>query len=657
LQRRYLHLSGFVGFEREIYNNKHVNCRKIIFITAAVGVAGLWLAGCSTETYRQWADRDVNKLLSDRKDDALGYQPKTPVDTNIPKNPPAKRAYAKSPETPIPPPQPPAVEPSHIVVPFAPLGPELKWMRDWPAPSMAVDIGVNSSEQEAIQRLRLGPPSPFIEKVRLDLFGALQYGIQHSRQYQDQLESLYLSTLDVTLQRHLIYDPHPFVSTSLAYAGGQQDIDVRSALTATANAGVTQRLPYGGQVVASALVSFVDALNHQTVDGESAQLALSGSIPLLRGAGLVNLEPLINSERTLVYQVRGFEDFRRTFVVNVASQYFNLQARLQSVNNRRLNLANTQDILTQTEALFAANRISFLEVQRSRQALLQAQTNVISAQTTYGNSVDDFKLVLGMPVEQDVEIVPVALEVAIPDISSDDANALAERYRLSLQTARDRIDDSRRNVSNAENGLLPDLSLTAASSVGNRLDTPAKELDSRTLAYSAGLKLDLPVDRLAERNAYRAALLDFAKAQRDYVDETENVRADVRTSLRQIRTAQLNIQIQRRAVDLAQRRLEYSTLLLQLGTLSSNRDLVDAQTSLLSAQDAYEQAKSDLQVNVLQYLRNTGTLRVDPKAGTLGRALNMSDDDLHPLDHPQTPRISRGAISTGDSMLKPPPPG
>src|SRR5207302_5020605 len=108
-------LAGFVGFEREIYNNTNVNCRKIIFIAAAFGISGLWVAGCSTETYRQWADRDVNKLLADRKDDTLSYQPKTPVDTNIPKNPPAKRVYAKIPESPIPPPQPPPVEPSRVV--------------------------------------------------------------------------------------------------------------------------------------------------------------------------------------------------------------------------------------------------------------------------------------------------------------------------------------------------------------------------------------------------------------------------------------------------------------------------------------------------------------------------------------------------------------
>jgi outer membrane protein TolC len=612
----------------------------------------MFVFGCSGENYRRWADADVNRMLADRKEKTLGYQPKTLVDAPVPQDSVPKKAYAKIPQTPLPPPQKSPVEPDRVVVPYGVLGPELKWMRDWPAPSMNVDIGIDATQQQAVERLRLGPPSPFVEVTRLDLFRALQYGIQNSRQYQDQLDALYGAALDVTLQRHLLLEPQPFVTTGLQYAGGQRDVNVRSAMTATANAGVKQPLPYGGSVVASALVAFVDALNNQSLNGESAAFALSASIPLLRGAGMVNLEPLIATERQLVYQVRAFEDYRRQFVVNVASQYFNLQARLQSVNNRRFNYQNTLQIQIQTDALFAANRISFLEVQRSRQALLQAQTNLLTAQTNFDNAVDDFKLIIGMPVEQDVEIVPVALQVAIPQMDEAEADKLADKYRLDLQTARDRIDDTRRGIKNAANGLLPDLNLVASSTVGNRIDTPAKEIDGRTLAYSAGVTLDLPVDRLAERNVYRESLIAFSRAQRQLVDQSDNVKADVRTSLRQIHTAELNIQIQHRAVELANRRLEYSTLLLQLGQLSSNRDLVDAQSSLLSAQDAYEQAKSDLQVNVLQFLRNTGTLRVDPAAGTLGHVLNMTDDDV-PIVDPQPSMYMRssdhrsGALASG----------
>lgn len=603
----------------------------IILVGALVAVT----AGCSTESYRQWADADVRTLLRDRKEKTLGYQPATPVDAPVPKTATPNKAYAEIPTTPIPPPQPSPVEPERVVVPYERLGPERKWMRDWPSPDITPDAGIAVTEQRAIDRLRLGPPSPFIHINQLDLFGSLHYGIQHSRQYQDQLETLYLSALDVTLQRHLLLEPHPFATAGLTYDGRQgqgpaapDGVALRSALNATLNAGVKQPLPYGGQVVASTLVQFIDALDHETVNGESAQVALSGSIPLLRGAGMVNLEPLVNSERQLIYQVRAFEDYRRNFVVNVASQYFDLEAQLQSVNDRRVNYTNTRNILDQTEALFAADRLNYLEVQRARQAVLDAQTALITAQTNYEAAVDNFKLVLGMSVTEELEVVPVALEVDVPVMEAPQAITLAEKYRLDLQTARDQIDDARRQVDNAANGLAPDLSLVASSSIGNIPGTPAKSIDGRTWQYSAGVTLGLPIDRLAERNAYRAALLNLSNAQRSLEDRSQAVQAAVRNSLRQIRTAQLNLQIQRRGTELAERRLEYSTELLRLGQVSSSRDLVEAQSSLLSAQDAYEQAKSALQVNVLQFLQTTGTLRVDPRAGTLGRVLNMTDSDI-----------------------------
>ena len=606
---------------------KHVNF-------ALLGLLCIISSGCSTDTYRHWADADVQKMLHESKQETLGYQPVTVIDDPSPKMPAPGRALAEIPTTPIVPPQPPAIEPQHGNVPHGPLGPEIKWMRDWPAPTFAPNLGVAGVERKATDRMRLGPPSPFRQIARLDLFNSLGYGIQHSRQYQDQLETLYETALTVTLQHHLLLEPQPFVTGTLGYAGGQSDVTTRSAMTATANVGVNQPLPYGGQLSASALVQFVDALDHQsdqtTVDpntiatgAEASQVSLTGSIPLLRGAGTANLEPLIQSQRQLIYQVRAFENYRRGFVVTVASQYFRLLTSLQAVNDRRVNYENSRDTLEQTEALFAADRINFLEVQRAQQQVLDSQTDLINAQASYEESVDSFKLVLGMPVEQELDIVPVALEVPVPKMTAEQAIALAERYRLDLQTARDQIDDAHRQIGVAENGLLPDLNLNAGASVGNRSDSPAKSLDSRTVAYNAGITLNLPVDRLAQRNVYRTALINFAQAQRSLVDQTENVKSAVRDNLRLIQAAELNLEIQRRGIDLARRRLEYATELLRLGQQSSSRDQVEAQQSLLSAQDGFEQAKSDLQVNVLLFLQTTGTLRVDPHAGTLGEVLNQ----------------------------------
>ena len=91
--------------------------------------------------------------------------------------------------------------------------------------------------------------------------------------------------------------------------------------------------------------------------------------------------------------------------------------------------------------------------------------------------------------------------------------------------------------------------------------------------------------------------------------------------MRAIRTAQVSLDIQQKGIELAKFRLDNAYELLRLGR-KDNREVVDAQNALLRAQDAYEAARASLQIQVLNFLRETGTLRVDPDAGAIGEALN-----------------------------------
>ena len=579
------------------------------------------LAGCSADWFRQSADNQVLPLVRDRERKTTGYEAQVQVNpTTAPSVP--QSAYAKIPQTPIAPGMPSPLEIPQTVIPYVELGPP------WPT------IGWQTSEQ--IDRElgvggpivgsdgnQYGPPVPQSLRRLFALFDALAYGTQHSRPYQNAMEDLYLSALDVTLQRHL-FEPQPFGNVGLQYNGGDlSGTKYQSALNATSALGVKQNLPYGGQLTAKALVSFVDAISSNAEGGESAQVALSGSIPLLRGAGMVNLEPLIQSERTLVYQVRIFEQFRRQFAVNVANQYFNLLVLQQRVANRRLNVTNLTALVERTQALFDAGRINFLEVQRSQQAVLDGEDSLSTSLISYQNALDNFKILLGMPLNEDLDVRPVELDVNVPDTEHVDVVAIARRYRLDLQTARDAIDDAKRQVEVAKNGLLPDLDVTAGSQFGNDPTSPAKNLNNKVTTYSAGINLDLPLDRLAERNAYRAALISFDRAQRAFVDLNDSIAAEVRSDVRSIHSAQVSVDIQRRGIRLAERRLEYSLELLRRGT-GNARDVTDAQTSLLTSQDSFSQARANLQVQVLEFLKDSGTIRIDPSAGSLGQALDRA---------------------------------
>ncbi len=589
-------------------------CWLLVVFVAVVGGGG-----CVPAAFVDGADREVGRLLRDRQRQTLAYEPQTTAPSDIPMRP-TTHAYARIPATPVPPASQSAIERTRIDVPVAPLGPEIYWGgRYGPIAENAFD-GLDLIRARASQSYRLGPPAPGEGAVHLDFFKSLEYAVQRSRDYQTRMEQVYVTALTVTLERHL-FAPRPFANVSVGFDGGQQDINYRSALSATAQAGVRQQLPYGGEIVASTLVSFVNALNDNTQSGESATVALAGSIPLLRGAGLVNLEPLIQSERDLVYQIRSFEEYRRQFLVDVASRYFSLLTRQQSVDNSTLNYLNLTILTERTAALYAAGRISFLEVQRSLQAQLQAESRLVDAIAAYQQSLDDFKIILGMAVETDLAITGVALEVDIPHPDPEQAVAMAREYRLDLRTAQDRIEDARRGVGIAGNGLLPDLGLSVGADLGNRAGASAGELDSRALGYRAAVRLDLPLDRLAERNTYRRSVIQFHQAQRGYRQLEEVIAADVRDALRGINAAENNLRIQQSSIDLANRRIDYANELLKEGKVTA-RDVVEAQSSLLTAQDGYDRAKASLQSQVLQYLRDTGTLRLDPRAGSLAQAMD-----------------------------------
>lgn len=582
-------------------------------------VAACLLSGCTAEHYRQSADLDVRTLLRQSQEQTLSYAPSTDLP---PTTAPAitSQAYDRVPVSPVPPPAPSPLEPSPPADLSGPLGPQ-----DLFPPGSEMlrfrPMDIATARAPALALLRLGPPAELQNGPVFGLFESLAYAVQHSREYQNRLEELYLAALDVTLQRHL-FAPRPFVEQRLSYRGGQEDVSFRSALSAATSAGVRQQLPYGGELVAQGLVDFVNALNDTTAGGESASAALSASVPLLRGAGMVNLEGLIQSERDLVYAVRRFEDFRRAFVVDVCTRYFRLLTQQQAIANRRTNYITLAELTERTQALFAAGRLNFLQVQRAEQSQLSAEQQVIVSQTAYDRQLDDFKTFIGMPVDQPLSIAGVELEVVQLDLASLDAETTALQFRLDLRTALDQMDDAQRRVKVAENRLLPDLTLAASSSVGNRDETPAAAFDSRTTEYSAGLTLDLPVDRLPERNAYRRALISLERARRNADSVRDRVLIDVRAAVRNIAAARLSVEIQRQSIELARQRVDFATERLIQGRLTDSREVTDAQSALLDAQDAFDRARADLQIQILEFLRDTGTLRVDPGSGAVGRALD-----------------------------------
>ena len=590
------------------------------------------LTGCSANTYQKWADQQVDSIVHNREEATLGYTPQVVAPVTVNPNP-TTQAYAKVPPSPRPPATTAPIEPSQSQLKFGKLGPEMLFPPGVSAPADST-YGLENAQLRANERLMLGPPAPQAAPTQLDLFGSVRYAVEHARDYKSRMEDLYLAALDVTLQRHL-FEPRPFARSGLHYSGGQENSDYGAALTAVNSVGVKQQLPYGGEVAAQATVDFVRAISGNASNGESATLALTASIPLLRGAGLVNLEPLIQSERSMVYEIRGFEDFRRSFVVDIASRYFRILATQQSIADRSANLISLQSLTARSQALYAAGRINYIDVQRAFQSQLQAEQDLINAQAAYQRALDDYKLAIGMPVDERLDVVSQELAVNVPKYTENEVANLAIRYRLDLKTAQDKVEDAQRGVQVAKNNLLPDLDFTAQGQIGNNAVDPAVAVNNDTSTYSAGIDLDIPIDRVQERNRYRSSLIQLERSSRNSDQLRDQIAADARDALRLIRSAEISLEIQRKGIELAKLRLDNANERLRQGR-SDNRDVVDAQNALLQAQEAYETARATLQIQVLQFLRDTGTLRVDPTAGAIGHALDRQSVAAKNVNEPTT---------------------
>jgi len=216
-------------------------------------------------------------------------------------------------------------------------------------------------------------------------------------------------------------------------------------------------------------------------------------------------------------------------------------------------------------------------------------------------------------------------------MSAEDAIVLALKNRLDLKNSGDQVADAGRKIKVAENGLGGDVNLVFNSNTPSASNNRFLKLNGEGTNWSAGVDVNLPLDRLAERNTYRSSLISFGRAVRDYSLEIDNVKLSVRTDWRNLQQAKESYEIQKNSVELAKRRVESTTLLLQAGR-AETRDLLDAQSSLVNAQNALTAALINHLIARLQFFRDIETLTVDEKGVWHEEATNAEPAQTGPAN-------------------------
>lgn len=451
--------------------------------------------------------------------------------------------------------------------------------------------------------------------LTLDLEGVLATAIQFAPEYRSEKESLFLTTLALIIERH-IWGPRFFSGVTGTLSGTPESGDTDTVATLVADLGVTQLLPYGGDISVRALVDYVAFLQQSSAstaeeETQTGALEFSLNLPLLRDAGVIAREDIIQAERNLIYAVRGFERFRREFLVELASEYFDLVFVQQQIVNQERQIENLAFVAEQFRALADAGKIRGFQAENIEQDLLSSRNSLLNLRESYANQVDAFKITLGVPLDTDLVIQASRVIVPSPVLELGPSVATALAYRLDLQTVEGEADDARRDVRIARNQIAPDLDLDADLTLGTDPDRARSgfDLDAGNSSYNVGLNFELPLDRVIERAGLRAAQVELERQLRELRVFRDQIALEVRVALRLIQQSRFTLELQKRNVQLNERRSLEVTL--RRRSLDA-REIIEAQEDLIDARNARDEAAADLQTAVLNYLLATGQMRVDP---------------------------------------------
>lgn len=624
-----------------------------------VGVVSALVAGCSAEWYRGSADRQVYQVIAQTQErelhrsqpfsieppaeataelealrplatgkeveEAVGGAPAEPGTAPAP--PQGSEAEPASPA----PRAGPAGEPAGLRGPLggaAAGGPSAERgsaevVPGGPAAAQGSGPGSGAAEGRPLDKFALlersGQPVPVPEAARvLGLADVLLLAYRHNRDFLTREEKLYLTALALTLEQ---YRWSPQFRAVLSGEVARSGLSPRlSTWESGAELGMSLALPQGGDLEASVGTDFSGDFGNRTAETALTTWALSFTQPLLRGFGrTIAQEPLVQAERDVIYEVRLFERFRRTFAVDVAEQFYRVLQRVDTVRNEWTNYRRFIEVHQMTKALAEAGRVRAFEVDQAEQDRLQARNSWVSAVEDYELELDRFKIQLGLPTE-----VPVVLDAREldrlrreergqpPAVSLEEASRIALASRLDLLVEQDRVADTQRRVRVQSDQLRGDLTLSASASVPSPANDKPLSAQFHGGSYQLGLDYDLPVDRFTERNRYREALIALARQRRSLSLAEDNVKLDVRRAYRRVQQALESYRIQQYSVELARGRVENVTLLLRLGR-AITRDLLEPTRAYVQVQNRLTQALVDLRIARLELRRDMGLLEIDQR--------------------------------------------
>ena len=282
--------------------------------------------------------------------------------------------------------------------------------------------------------------------------------------------------------------------------------------------------------------------------------------------------------------------------------FINILEDVQIVENNRQNIAAFEQLILVFRELIngESSGLSLLQLDQVESGLQNAKLQYIQSRTLYRSDLDGFKMQMGLPPDtplmpdrsltrpfknvyeaidswqrdprHDLKVLPDIVD-RLPDLDDividgrsmlgvytngtnaeetlEDFLLAAERvameHRLDLMNQRASLYDSWRQIKVTANALQGTLNVQLT----NQFITPPNTtnpfgFNEQAKQFSLVLNAELPLVRLAERNSFRSALINYQRQRRSLQNAEDSIKLFLRQEIRSAQTTYLNYQILKR---------------------------------------------------------------------------------------------------------------
>ena len=484
-----------------------------------------------------------------------------------------------------------------------------------------------SSDADPRGSIRVGDkeiPIGDVKAVTLALDECLEIACRNSRAFQDRKEQLYALALTLADRRRGWAWPLPGGDVTGDASHSRVGKDPASDTNASSAEGVlnlTRRFVTGGALALAATLNFATDFLGADSTPVGSLIELNFTQPLLRGAWRdLAYEDQYRLERDFLFAIFDYERFTQTFSVGILTEYYGVLQRLDRLENEKQNIARLEDTVLVTKRLVSGGHSSPVESDQAEQNLINARVRYEQNLQAYEDSLDAFKIQIGLPLAAAAELdYPDALKALnqigpLPvGMNVEQAIAASLTTNSNVLTQRAGVRDAARDVEIAADGFLPRVDVALGVSAPG---TPAQrfhrvQFDRHT--RTAELEFEYELDQTAHRNTYRNALIALAKAKRDYaqfLDQT--IRLGVRRSYRNLMQSRKTYELQKRGLAIAVRRRAIAIREQRAGRAKA-RDVLEAEDAWRDARNGLTEALIGYTTTRLSFLAGLGMLWVDEK--------------------------------------------